>query len=99
MDLVRKSRVGHTAIAAGTQSLSAGLVESWGKLAENPDRKIALVYADCALPEIYREFSDMKMGGGALAMTLSAQRPDRLAGRRTDRGRGGKGGGRGGRYG
>lgn len=81
MDLVRKSRVGHTAIAAGTQSLSAGLVESWGKLVENPDRKIALVYADCALPEIYREFSDMKMGGGALAMTLSAQRPDRLAGR------------------
>lgn len=81
MDLVRKSCIGHTAIAAGTQSLSAGLVESWAKLAENPDRKIALVYADCALPEIYREFSDMKMGGTALAMTLSAKKPDRPSGR------------------
>lgn len=80
MDLVRKNGVGHTAIAAGSQSLSAGLVEAWAKLIEKPQRKIALVYADCAPPEVYREFSDMKMGGTALAMTLSAQKPDKPSG-------------------
>jgi hypothetical protein len=73
MDLVRKSRAGHTAIAAGTQSLSAGLVEAWGKLDENRESKIALVYADCALPAVYQEFSDMKLGGTALAVMLSTK--------------------------
>ncbi|HEY4343909.1 MAG TPA: beta-ketoacyl synthase chain length factor [Parvibaculum sp.] len=73
MDLVRKSRAGHTAIAAGTQSFSAGLAEAWGKLDENRESKIALVYADCALPAVYQEFSDMKLGGTALAMMLSTK--------------------------
>jgi hypothetical protein len=73
MDLVRKSRVGHTAIAAGTQSLSAGLAEAWAKLAEKPQVKIAFVYTDYALPDVYREFSDMKLAGTALALSLSTQ--------------------------
>jgi hypothetical protein len=81
MDLVRGSRTGHTAIAAGSQSLSAGLAEAWSKLVERPDEKIAFVYADCALPAIYRQFSEMKLGGTAIALTLSTRKPVSAFGR------------------
>ncbi|MCE9650900.1 MAG: beta-ketoacyl synthase chain length factor [Parvibaculum sp.] len=81
MDLVRGSRAGHTAIAAGSQSLSAGLAEAWAKLVERPDDKIAFVYADCALPAIYQQFSEMKLGGTAVALTLSARKPVSTFGR------------------
>jgi hypothetical protein len=81
MDLVRGSRTGHTAIAAGSQSLSAGLAEAWSKLVERPDDKIVFVYADCALPAIYQQFSEMKLGGTAVALTLSARMPVSAVGR------------------
>lgn len=83
MDLVRKSRVGHTAIAAGPQSFSAGLAEAWGKLFANPTGKVALVFAEAALPDdLRRDDKDERMGM-ALAMTLSAHRPECVLGRIT----------------
>ncbi len=75
MDLARKSRVGHTAVAAGTESLSAGLCEAWGKLSEQPETKVTVLYAEYALPEIYRDFSASSTEGIALALSLSARRP------------------------
>jgi len=72
VDLVRKSRVGHTAIAAGSESLSAGLCEVLGKLMDRPDVRAMLLYAEYALPPIYREFSTSPTEGIALALSLSA---------------------------
>lgn len=72
IDLARKAKVGHTAIAAGTQTLSAGLVEAWLRLAARPHLDIVLVYAETPLPELYSQFADSELGGTALALRLSA---------------------------
>ena len=72
MDLVRKSRVGHTAIAAGRESLSAGLAEAYAKLAARPERAIIFVFSEGEVPPEFRIFAEEKGHGLALAMTLSA---------------------------
>lgn len=73
LDLARKARIGHTAIAAGAQTLSAGLVEAWLRLAARPHLSVVLVYAETPLPELYEQFADSDLGGTALALRLSAQ--------------------------
>lgn len=75
MDLVRKNRVGHTAVAGGEESLSAGLTESWGKLSAVPANKVTLVYAEGQMPEGLDTSSEMEQARVAFAMTLSTQRP------------------------
>ena len=75
MDLVRKSRVGHTAVAAGEESLSAGLIESWGKLNAAPANKVTLIYAEGQSPDGAWSNSEMDTTDVAFAMTLSAQKP------------------------
>ncbi|MDO8423918.1 MAG: beta-ketoacyl synthase chain length factor [Parvibaculum sp.] len=75
MDLVRKSRVGHTAVAGGDESLSAGLAESWGKLSVLPANKVTLVYAEGQMPDGLGTSIEMEQTGVAFAMTLSARRP------------------------
>ena len=72
MDIVRKSRVGHTAIAAGTESLSAGLAEAYAKLAARPERAITFVFAEGEVPDQLKPFAEEKGHGRALAMSLSA---------------------------
>lgn len=72
MDLVRKSRVGHTAIAAGLESLSAGLTEAYAKLAARPERAITFVFSEGEVPDHFKPFADEKGFGLALAMSLSA---------------------------
>jgi len=72
LDLARKARIGHTAIAAGPQTLSAGLAEAWLRLGERPHMKLVLVFADLPLPGIYSQFADSDMGGIAFALRLSA---------------------------
>ncbi|MGV8996663.1 MAG: beta-ketoacyl synthase chain length factor [Parvibaculaceae bacterium] len=73
MDLVRKSRVGHTAIAAGIESLSAGIAEAYAKLAARPEQTITFVFAEGEVPEQLKPFADEKRFGQALAMGLSAR--------------------------
>lgn len=52
-------RVGnHTAIAAGEDSLAAGLTEAYARLASGEASSVILVLADAQLPEVYREFDD-----------------------------------------
>jgi len=76
MDLVRQSRTGHTAIAGGSQSLSAGITEAWTRLAERHEGAVSLVYADCSIRGLYAEFADASFGDIALAMTLTARTGD-----------------------
>jgi len=73
LDLARKTRIGHTAIAAGTQTLSSGLMEAWLRLAERPHLKLMLVFVDVPLPEIYSEVADFDRGGLAFGLRLSAE--------------------------
>lgn len=74
MDLARVSRVGHTAIAAGPDSLSAGFCEAWAKLESAPETNITLIYADYELPTIYSAFSTYACRGIALALSLNKVR-------------------------
>lgn len=80
MDLARKCGIGHTAIAGGSQSLSSGLTEAWGKLAENPQDNVVVVYAEVPLPEIFAERSENAERGHALAFTLSLAKPGKICG-------------------
>lgn len=79
MDLVRKSRVGHTAVAGGEESLSAGLAESWGKLNAKSDGKVTLIYAEAHLPDEIdvpsKTGKSSDQASMAIAMTLSAKKP------------------------
>ncbi len=77
MDLVRKSRVGHTAIAAGRESLSAGLAEAYAKLAARPERTITFVFSEGEMPAEFKPFAEEKDYGLALAMTLSTVSSER----------------------
>jgi hypothetical protein len=81
MDLVRKSRVGHTAIAAGDQSLSAGLTEAWAKLHAKPKGKVTLVFAEAELPDAFTPLPKTQAPSLALALTVSLQRPSKFVGR------------------
>lgn len=72
MDLARQSRAGHTAIAGGAQSLSAGIIEAWTRLSEAHGGTVSLVYTDCSIRGLYAEFADASFGDMALAMTLAA---------------------------
>lgn len=73
IDLIRKSNVGHTAVAAGSQSLSAGLVEAWSRLKANPQGRVALIYSEMTLPTERTTRSDDDITGRALALELSLQ--------------------------
>lgn len=81
MDMVRKSKIGHTAIAGGTQSLSAGIAECWAKLALNPEQDVTLVLADGVIPDDLQTLSPEDADGIALAMTLSTEQSGVLNGR------------------
>jgi hypothetical protein len=74
LDLARKARIGHTAIAACAQTLSAGLAEAWLRLTARPHLDVVLIYAEMPLPDFYERFMDGDLGGTALALRLSAAR-------------------------
>jgi hypothetical protein len=63
------NRGGHTAIAAGEASLTAGLTEAWLRLnAGSPS--VLFVYADLPLSGVYQAFDAEREGGVHLAMRL-----------------------------
>lgn len=72
LDLARKARTGHTAIAAGRQTLSAGFAEAWLRLAARPHLDTVLIYAETPLPGLYEQFANDGFGGTAFALRLSA---------------------------
>lgn len=74
VDLLRHDRTGHTAIAAGHESLSAGLIEAILRLAEQPDVPAIVVYADLPLATAYRDIYNEEAEGVALALRLVSRR-------------------------
>lgn len=71
LDILRGSRVGHTAIAAGAESLSAGLIEAWLRLRQAPSLPVVLVYADEVPAPMGGEAT--RRPGIALGLRLSAE--------------------------
>ena len=53
LSIATGARAGHTAIAAGPDSLAAGLMEAAGLLADNPATPVLLAYFDDDLPSPY----------------------------------------------
>jgi hypothetical protein len=64
------NRAGHTALAAGIRSLTAGLTEAWTRI-NTGTRSVIFVYSDLPLMSPYDEF-DEPGPGVHLAMRLAA---------------------------
>ncbi len=75
MGQIRGDRAAHTALAAGRETLFAGLLEAYARLATDCERPIALVFGDWPLPEIYRRFTDLECGGTAMACLMRRRMP------------------------
>ena len=73
VEQIRGDRTGHTALAAGRDTLTAGLIEAYACLATAPDRPVALVFGDWPLPEIYAPFKELECGGTAMAWLMRPQ--------------------------
>jgi hypothetical protein len=72
---MRGDRAAHTALAAGRETLLAGLIDGYARLATDCERPIALVFGDWPLPDIYRRFVDLECGGTAMACLLRRRTP------------------------
>jgi hypothetical protein len=65
-----KERLSHTALAAGAKTLSAGLIESYARLATDECRDVTLTFADVPLPAPFAAFEDESGPGIAIALRL-----------------------------
>ena len=75
---IRKECLSHTALAAGTHTFAAGLVESYARLVTDDCRDVTLTFADVLLPELYREFEEENSQPGlAMALRLELAGEDR----------------------
>ena len=72
---MRGDRTAHTAVAAGRETVLAGLIDGYARLATDCDRPIALVFGDWPLPEIYRRYTDLECGGTAMALLIRRRTP------------------------
>lgn len=77
--IVQHDTAPSTAIAGGPDSLTAGLLEALGRLAERPEAPVLLVYGDDRLPEVYGEFDSARLMPHALALLLGQGTTHRLS--------------------
>ena len=73
---IRKERISHTALAAGSHTFEAGLIESYARLVTDECGDVTLAFADLVLPELYRAFEDDVPCGIALTMRLELAEDD-----------------------
>lgn len=74
LDLLRRERTGHTSIAAGRATLTAGLLELWARLHCAPDRAALLLCVEPPIPEELADRTDASPGGTVLALGLEHRR-------------------------
>ncbi len=67
---IRKERLSHTALAAGSHTFAAGLVECYARLLSDGCGDVTMTFADLPLPELYRDFEEEKLPGLAVAVRL-----------------------------
>jgi hypothetical protein len=71
-----KRRLNHTAISAGANTLTAGLIEAYARLVVDLGVQVILIYCDLDFPEILAEFDEESGSGIALALRLSLGEAD-----------------------
>lgn len=71
LSIALRNASGHTAIAAGEDSLGYGLLEAATCLTESPGEKVLVVYFDAPLPDIYADVVDDAPASLALALLLA----------------------------
>jgi hypothetical protein len=71
-----KERLTHTAVAAGSNTFAAGLIESYARLATDECRDTTLIFADLRLPEPFHAFEDEDAPGVAIALRLTLSPDD-----------------------
>ncbi len=71
-----KERIAHTALAAGSHTFAAGLTEAYAHLASEACEDVTLIFADVALPELYREYEEEAAPGLAMAVRLERAETD-----------------------
>jgi hypothetical protein len=76
LSIAKHNTAGHTAIAAGSDSFQAGLIEAASCLIDQPDQPVLLVYYDDALPAPYDELADSSEACLALALLLTPPHKD-----------------------
>src|SRR5271170_706359 len=76
LSIARRNKAGHTTIAAGADSFRSGLIEAAACLMEYPEEPVLLVYTDESLPEPYSELGEGGETCVALALLLTAPRPN-----------------------
>ncbi|MFN3856764.1 MAG: beta-ketoacyl synthase chain length factor [Caulobacter sp.] len=66
----------HTAVAAGADSLAAGLLEAWLRIEAGETREAVVLFAEGPMPEIYAGFEhEPGVPGVALAVRVGPQKP------------------------
>lgn len=71
LSITHHNHAGHTALAAGTESLFLAATEAAASLMENPHQPVVLLHYDEALPEEYGVF-ETEPGAHVLALQLCA---------------------------
>ena len=75
LSIATENRRGHTAVAAGRDSLWLGLIEAVAMLNEAPDEAVLLVYYDAPLSSPYDQFAAPGEETIALALEIGAGGP------------------------
>jgi len=68
LSIVASNKRAHTAVAAGPESLGAGLLEAAMIMADQPDRRVMLLYCHEPLAPIYEPFR--RLGETSIAVAL-----------------------------
>jgi hypothetical protein len=76
LSIAEKNDLGHTAVAAGTDSFACGLLEAAACLTSRPAEPVLLVYFDEILPEDYAVFREGEDTSVAVALLLTAAAGD-----------------------
>lgn len=69
--MIRKERIPHTALAAGPDTLRAGVTEAYARLAADDCDDVIVAYADLPLADVYGELDGEGGPGIGLAMRLA----------------------------
>lgn len=70
LSIFGKNKNGHTAVAAGEESLGAGLLEAAMILAEQPENRVLLIYCHEPLAPIYEPFRGVSEPSLAVALLV-----------------------------
>lgn len=81
LSIAATNRQGHTAIAAGSESLGLGFVEALACLDESPNESVTLLYYDEGLPSPFNDFDEAPGHAPlAAAFTLAKDGPGGMLG-------------------